>query len=74
MIVTVEVLWRMNMRILVSNFHDMILLAGSSIDDRDCRSVMANQYQIACQLLSWPMNMRLFTSYGRRHDLKSYGQ
>ena len=52
MIMTVEVLWPMNMRLLVSNFHDMVLSVGCLIDDRDCRSVMSNEYEIACQLLS----------------------
>jgi len=45
MIVTVELLWPVNMRMLISYFHDMILSAGCSIDDRDCRSVMANEYE-----------------------------
>jgi len=41
MIVTVEVLWPMNMTLLMSYFHDMILSAGCLIDDLDCSSVMA---------------------------------
>ena len=53
MIVTVEVPWPMNIRILISYFHDMILSAGCSIDDRDGGSVMANEYENVDQLLSW---------------------
>ena len=61
-----EGLWPMNMRMLISYFHDMILSVGCSIDDRDCGSVMANEYENVDQLLSrhevlWPMKMRLFT-------------
>ena len=52
MIVTVEVLWPMNMRMFISYCHDMILSAGCSIDDRDRGSVMANEYEIVYQLLS----------------------
>ena len=55
MIVTVEVLWSMNMTMFVSYCHDVILSTGCSIDDRDRGSVMANVangYEIAYQLLS----------------------
>jgi len=40
------------MRILISYFHDMILSADCSIDDRDNGSVMANECEIVYQLLS----------------------
>ena len=49
---TVEVLWPMNMRMLISYFHDVILLVGCSIDDRDSRSVVVNEYEYVDQLLS----------------------
>ena len=52
MIVTVLVLWPMNMRLFISYCHDVILSAGCSIDDRDRGSVMANEYEIVYQLLS----------------------
>ena len=54
MIVTVqvEVLWPMNMTMFISYCHDVIFSAGCSIDDRDSLSVMANEYEIVCQLLS----------------------
>ena len=42
----------MNMRMLISYFHDITLSAGCSIDDRDCRSAMANEYESTDQLLS----------------------
>ena len=40
------------MRMLISYFHDMTLSAGCLIDDRDCRSAMANEYENTDQLLS----------------------
>ena len=40
------------MRMLISYCHDVILLVGCSIDDRDRGSVMANEYEIVYQLLS----------------------
>ena len=52
MIVTGEVFWPMNMRLFINYCHDVILLAGCSIDDRDRGSVMANGYEIVYQLLS----------------------
>ena len=42
----------MIMRMLISYFHNMILSASCSIDDRDRRSVMANEYENNDQLLS----------------------
>ena len=42
----------MNMRMLIRYFHDMILSADCSIDDCDCRSVMASEYENTDQLLS----------------------
>ena len=52
MIMTVEVLWPMNMRLFISYCHRVILSAGCLIDDRDRGSVMANGYEILYQLLS----------------------
>ena len=40
------------MRMYISYCHDVIFSAGCSIDDRDSRSVMANEYEIVYQLLS----------------------
>ena len=41
------------MRMLISYFHDMILSVSCSTDDRDRRSVMANEYENNDQLLSY---------------------
>ena len=53
MIVTGEVLWPMDMRLFINYYHDVILSAGCSIDDRDSGSgsVMANKYENVYQLL-----------------------
>ena len=37
---------------LIGYSHDLILLAGCSIDDRDSRNIMANEYENVDQLLS----------------------
>ena len=50
MIVTVEVLWPMNLRLFISYCHDMIPSAGYLFDDRDSGVL-------------WPLNMRLFSSF-----------
>ena len=75
MIVTVEVLWPMNMRIMISYCHNVILSTGSLIDDCDSGSVMVNEYENVNRLLSrhevlWPMKMRLLTSCG--HCMKCH--
>ena len=52
MIVTGEVLWPIDMRLFINNYHDGILSAGCSVDDHDSGSVMANEYENVYQLLS----------------------
>ena len=52
MIVTGEVLWPMDMRLFINYYHDVILSARCSIDDRDSGSVMVNEYDNVYQLLS----------------------
>ena len=42
-------LWSVNMRLIISYYHDVILSAGCSKDDRDSRAL-------------WPVNMKLFVS------------
>ena len=52
MIMTGEVLWPMDMKLFINYYHDVILSAGCSIDDRDSGSVMVNEYDNVYRLLS----------------------
>ena len=62
MIVTVEVLWPMNMNMLIRYCHEVIFLAGCSIDDHERGTVVTNEYEIVDHLLS------RYDSFGRLFD------